>query len=270
MKAIQNGASDIFNLVVNSATVTMIPWFFYGNKTGLNTKVEIYPGKGVPVDDPSQVVFARFQNNPQAYQGFIDLFITLWERVSSIGDLQLGRPAESRKPTATEIMSVIQEGNIKHNYQAKVFREDFIDLVKTIYDLYYQNMPFDKQFMYHGQPVAIPRSLMQRGYKFKLTGSTEIANKLIERKENEDFYGMLRGDDMIDPVRLIADLVKAYKPEADPTEYINPQINQLWAILQENPEIMQVIQKYMNDKMQIAQEIENAGNVPKQGVQAVS
>ena len=57
IKSIQNGASDIFNMVVNVATVTMIPWFLYTDKAGIDGDAVITPGKGIKVDDPSQVTF---------------------------------------------------------------------------------------------------------------------------------------------------------------------------------------------------------------------
>ena len=256
IKSVQGGASDIFNLVVNIATVCMIPWFIYGDKAGLEKDVELYPGKGVKADDPAAVVFPKFNIQPHQYIEFINLFISIWERLGSIGDLQLGRP--SQKPggtTATETLAVIQEGNIKHNYQGNVFKEEFIALLRTIYDFYYQKMPITTSHMYKGKEIQIPRSQMRRVKKFKLTGSTELANKLIERRENEDLYNLLGENPIANPVKVIEDLIKAYKPDANAADYIKPEINQFAMLLEENPELPQIIAKYMQDKIEINEEI---------------
>ena len=263
IQSVQGGASDIFNLVVNIATVCMIPWFIYGDKAGLESDVELYPGKGVKADDPNAVVFPKFNIQPHQYIEFINLFISIWERLGSIGDLQLGRRADSGGHTATEALAVIQEGNIKHNYQGNVFKEEFISLLRTVYDLYYQKMPINTTYMYKGQGIQIPRSEMRRVKKFKLTGSTELANKLIERKENEDLYTMLGDNPIANPVKVLEDLIKAYKPDANAAEYIKPEINQFVMLLEENPELPQIIAKYMQDKMEIVQELggEDAGPI---------
>jgi hypothetical protein len=247
LKSIQDGASDIFNLVINSSTITMMPWFLYSDKAGLPKNPKIYPGVGIPCDNPSEVVFPRFATNPDQHTGFIDMFMNLWERLGSIGDLQVGRNAESGT-TATEVMAVIEEGNLKHNYQGDVLKEDFKEIIKTIWDLYYKNMPINKQFVYQGQQINIPRQLMERTVNFTLTGSTNMANKLIERKENEVMFQQLRPDPIINPIKLVEDIVKTYKPNANAAEYINPEINQVLGVLQANPEIKEIISNYMKEK----------------------
>lgn len=254
IQSIQDGATDLFNMVVNVATVTMIPWFMYTDKTGMESDAEITPGKGIRVDDTSQILFPRFNQNPRSYIVFIEMFMSLWEKLGSIGDIQIGRLSESRKDaTATETMAAIQEGNIKHNYQSMSLKEDFISVIKTIYDLYYQKMEFNKEFLFHGQPVKIPRAAMRRNYKFKLVGSTDLSNKVLEIQKTQQMYQSLRADPVTNPIQLVTDLVQGFKPDSDPRKYINPQISQLIGALQQNPEIMQVIQQYMMQKQQQTQ-----------------
>lgn len=262
IKSIQNGASDIFNMVVNVATVTMIPWFLYTDKAGMDGEAVITPGKGIKVDDPSNIVFPRFNQNPRSYIVFIEMFMSLWEKLGSIGDIQIGRLSESRKDaTATETMAAIQEGNIKHNYQSKAFKEEFMSLIRTLYDLYYQKMPHDKTFIYRGKPMQIPRMAMKRKYKFKLSGSTDMSNKVLEMQKNEQMYKTLRQDPITNPIELIGNLVESFKPDSDKTKYINPQINQLVMALQQNPEIMQVIGQYLQQKQQQVQQQQQAQQV---------
>jgi hypothetical protein len=44
-----------------SSTITMMPWFLYSDKAGLPKNPKIYPGAGIPCDNPSEVVFSRFE-----------------------------------------------------------------------------------------------------------------------------------------------------------------------------------------------------------------
>jgi len=147
---------------------------------------------------------------------------------------------------------LIQEGNIKHNYQSKTFKEDFLSIVKTIYDLYYQYMPYDKTIVHAGEEMPFPRRAMRRPYNFRLTGSTEQSNKLIERKENEDMFNMLRQDPLLNPMKLVEDLLKSYGRE-DVKSYIDPELNQIMQLFLTYPE--EVIQALM-PIMQALQESE--------------
>lgn len=251
IKGIQDGASDFFNAVLNSADICMLPWYFYEESSGVRGDQKIYPGKGVPVDSVKGILFPNFNVNPAAYLSFVEVFIQLWERAGSIANPQMGRPNEGKK-TATEIMTVVQEGNIKFNYQAQTTKDEFIDLLQTLYDLYYQYMPFNKQFVYAGKPVQIPRQAMRRGYKFSLSGSTETANKMIERKETEDLLALTQNNPLCNPMEPLKDLLKAYG-RTDVDSYINPQINALIKSFLQNPEIPQVIQSYLKTKAETAQ-----------------
>jgi hypothetical protein len=226
MRSIQNGASDTFNLLINSAFMAIIPWFLYSDKTGLPNDVEIVPGQGIKVDDPNSVTFPKVNIDTRGFIQVFDVWLQLWERLGSIGDLQVGK-ASQKADTATETMTVIQEGNIKHNYQATVMKAEFLALIKTIYDLYYKNMPFDTTFFYHGEEVMVSRHTMRRPLTFRLTGSTDLSNKVLELRKNEQLYNTLRQDPIVNPIELVENLIKSFKPDESPEKYINPEISQL-------------------------------------------
>ncbi|MFA5410110.1 MAG: hypothetical protein WC343_15150, partial [Bacilli bacterium] len=178
LKAIQAGASDVFNMITNIGYLTMMPWFFYDAKSGLRGQIELVPGKGIKVDDVQGIRFQEFRINPAQYIQFLNLFVSFWERVGSIGDWQLGRTNEQGgRKTATEVMSVIQEGNIKHNYQSETLKEEYLGILELLYDLYYERMSPDRAFIYGGRQVRVPYEAMRRGYRFVLASSTESANK---------------------------------------------------------------------------------------------
>jgi len=256
MKAIQDGASDMFSQLMNVVTICMMPWYFYEKGAGVEGKQDIFPGAGVKVSDISKIKFAEYRINPRDYIEFINLWFQLWERIGGISDPQMGKTADQAR-TATEILTVVEEGNIKHNYQSLTFKEEFLQILRTLYDLYYQYMPYDKTTEVAGEEIPIPRALMRRPNNFRLTGSTDKANRLIERKENEDIFKMLRADPLVDPVKIIMDLIIGYNRD-DAESYIKPEIGQLMAAIAADPNVLQVIngalQQYMTQVVQAGQE----------------
>lgn len=253
LKSVQNGASDFFNSVLNAAYICMIPWFFYEESAGIPNDMEIEPGKGVAVDSVKGILFPNFSVQPQVYISFIELFMQLWERIGSIANPQMGRPDDAKK-TATEIMMVIQEGNIKFDYQSASTRDEFVAFLKSIYDLYYQHMPYNHQHIYNGEATLIPRREMKRNFKFVLTGSTATANKMLERKEAEDVYAILSQNPLANPMSALEDLLKAHG-KTNLKRYINPQAKQLLDLLAVAPELPEVAGRYLQSKAEIEQEV---------------
>ena len=254
LKGIQNGASDLFNALLNIAYVVMIPGGFYEDTAGLRGKIEREPGQWIKVDNVKGVLPFQYNINPAAYLQFLETFLSLWERAGSISNPQMGHPDDKQK-TATEIMMVVQEGNAKFDYQSKTTRDEFLAILKTLYDLYYQWMPYKPvQMIYNGKPVQIPRQLMRRGYKFSLTGSTAAANKMIERKEAEEVNALAGGNPLMNPMTALEELLKAYG-KTDMQRYINPKIRQIIETFLQNPEIEGIVGKYMQDKQQIAAQV---------------
>ena len=245
MKAIQKGASNIFNRMMNVADVVLLPWYFYESGAGLPSGTQkIMPGEGVEVENVTKILFPKWNIDVGQYNVLFNTFISLWERLSAMSEPRTGK-VSTQKKTATEIMSVIEEGNVRFNYQSETFKEEFLGIVRTLYDLYYQWMPYEKLIMYGGKEVPLPRREMRRPYKFRLTGSTDKANRLIERKENEDIFNMTSQDPLFNPIKVREDLLKSYGKE-NVEDYISPEIYQLVQVFLAAPEeVMQALQPIM-------------------------
>jgi hypothetical protein len=272
LKGIQQASTDMFNLFMNISILIMIPWYLYSNKAGIKKDQKIYPGVGVECDDPREVVFPGFKANMGDALKALEFLFQLWEKAGNVGGVQTGQIDRGKADVkATEVMAAVQEANIKFNYSASTVQEDFINYLRTIYDLYYQNMPYDKAFIHQGQPVPIPRPMMRQKSKFRLTGSTELSNKLMERREAETAYGQLRKDPLMNPLPLIEKVIKSYYPDDDPKEFINQDIQMYAMAVQRNPELPQVIGQYLQGKavaqaaqQQMAQG-QGGGSPPQQG-----
>lgn len=259
IKAIQEGATKTFNTAINVAEVTMIPWFLFTDATGLDKHqggIELAAGKGIPVDSIEGLYFPRFSINPDQILKWIDLWVSFWERLISIGDLQVGRSG-SKDTTATETMAVIQEGNIKHNYQSASIQDDFVEIIRTLYDMYYQHMPLDKTFLWNGQQVPVNRASMKRKYKFKLTGSTDLSNKLIERKEKETFHAFALSDPNINPLKASEELIKSYG-YTDIKQWISPGIQGIVNTIMQTPGASEVVQQTLQQYIVQMQEAQKA------------
>ena len=267
LRGIQEGSSDVFNLFLNTAILIILPWYLYSNKAGIKAGQTIQPGMGVECDDPSGVVFPKFNMEPGLIMKAIEIFFQMWEKAGNIGDVQTGQINQGKADVkATEIMAAIQEANIKFNYNSNTVRDDFVDFLRTVYDLYYQHMPFDKKFQFRGQEIQIPRQDMRRKYKFRLMGSTDLSNKLVERRDSEQMYATFRQDPLINPVPIIEKVLKAYDSDMDPAEIIDQDVNMYLAAKQQNPELPQVIGQYLQQKA-VAQQAQAVmtGQQPGQG-----
>ncbi len=256
MKAVQEGSSDIFNRMIDAALVILIPWFFFDERSGLSGQIDLYPGKGVEVTSVEGIKFPTFNINAAHYLTFLQFLVTLWERIGSVGDWQIGVPSQpGGRRTKAEVMSVLQEGAIKHNYQARTMKDEYLAVIESLYDLYYQYMPAGKTIMVKGQETTMPRREMRRGYKFTLRGSTDLASKAAVRNDAMQLWQIASKDPLFNPIPVREELLKSFgKHEWE--KYINPQIMQMIQVVLQNPEIMdKIIQPYLQTKAQVAQSV---------------
>lgn len=269
MQSIQDGASMSFNLAINTGNIKLLPWGFYGAKSGLDklkgrdTQLQLGIGKMLKVDSTADILFPQMNGDPGGFVQFMEIWMGFWERAFNIGDLQVGRP---KGDTATETLAVIQEGNIAHNYRSKRSKSGFLGIIQTLWDLYFAWMPLDKTIKIKGQDAPLPRQLMARGYKLRLTATTEMANKLIERRQNEDFFNLTGTAGMPqiwNPIKVAEDLVKSYGKDA-PEEYINPAVSQVAQIAMTAPQVVPVMIAAAQQAMAVAQQIQQGGEAKAQ------
>lgn len=256
MKAVQGGASDIFNRMIDAALVILIPWFFFDERSGLSGEMDLYPGKGVEVASVEGIKFPTFNINAAHYLTFLQFLVTLWERIGSVGDWQIGVPTKSSgRRTKAEVQNVLQEGAIKHNYQARTTKDEYLSIIEVLYDLYYQYMPAKKTFMYNGQETVIPRKEMKRGYRFTLRGSTDLASKAAVRQDALQLWQIASKDPLFNPIPVREELLKSFGKH-EWQKYLDPKIMQMIQVLLQNPEIMeQVIRPYLQTKAEVVKNV---------------
>lgn len=268
LQQVQDAGSETFNLVLNSAWVCVIPWFFYTPDSGLTGEMELAPGKGVATPDPKGVVFPSFNVNPAQFIEFINMFFSLWERLSSVSDVQVGRTPEvtgRRAETATATLAQIQESQVKHAYTGTSLRDEFMEIVQLMYDLYYTHMPMERLWEQEGEKKIISKSAMRQKRKWVLTGSTDVANKYLDRKQAEDLFNLLKDVPIMNLPELIEDLLRKYdKPK--PEDYIDPNVNIILKIYLADPQgFMQTVKEYVAMREVQAEAEGGGGEVPQEG-----
>jgi len=213
------------------------------------------------VDSVQDILFPQMNGDPAGFLGFMQAWMGFWEKIFSIGELQIGVESQGQKETATASLAKIQEGNISHNYRSKRGKSGFLGIIQTLWDLYFAWMPLDKSIKIKGQDVPLPRQVMARGYKLRLTASSEMANKLIKRRENEDFAtmtGVSGNPGLWNQVKVAEDLAKAYEKD-NPGEYVNPGVAQVSQIAMQAPQLVPVMIQAAQQAIALAQTMEEGG-----------
>ena len=80
-------------------------------------------------------------------------------------------------------------------------------------------------------------------------------------QKTEGLYKTVRQDPLANGKKLLEDIIKVYRPDANEEEYINPLANQLFQVVEQHPEIMQVVQQFMQQQQQQAGQQQQAQQV---------
>jgi len=258
IKGIQDGVDAMWNRCVNSADITMTPWGFI--KKGLaglrKSKIEVYPGNLVEIENPEAINFPNLSAfQPAQFVPLILQYVAFFERTLNVTDYMQGRESQTlgkKGSTATGTLAILQEGKIKFEYRGGITHVDYLELFKNIHDLCVSNMSIEEHISIVGQPVLKYSATDE--YQFLLEGSDLISNRFVERQENEAFLnGIVPFMDLVNPITLLKDHLRSYEKEPI-EEYINP-------------ELMQLIQQYLATKA-IEKEMVARGLPPELAQQA--
>jgi hypothetical protein len=201
------------------------------------------------------VQFPKFNIDPAKFVQFINIFFSLWEKLSSVTDVHTGQEPKvqgRRHQTATAAMMQVQEANVKHSYSSKQFQEEFSELLDMIYDLYYMHAPMSLIQESEGQKRIINKAQMRKRKRFILTGTTETSNKYVDRLEAESLYNLAKEDPIANRPECFIELLKSYGKD-HPEKYIDPNINAILQVYEKNPQgFMAVFQQIMMAAQQAA------------------
>ncbi len=250
-----NGIDDLYNLMIDSGTIEVIPWFFLEEGPGAdNIDLRVTPGRGIPIPKGSNPVFPKLGVKSPVFIEFINLLLGFFERMISLSDNAVGASTAGRgNQTFRGMALTVQEGNIKHQYQGSQLQDHFADLLSDIRLLYAQYMPWGvKRRVFENNQwhfTEMDTQSIQGNFDMYVKVSDASANKLLQRQEANELYQLLGQNPIIDQTKTTGDLLKAY--EKNPGDgYIQQQFVFMMQAIVQFPEIAQMVQQFVQQKQQ--------------------
>ena len=259
------GIDDLFNQMVDSGLVQIIPWFFFNEAPGFeNLDLKLAPGKGIPIGKDTNVTFPTLGVTATQILSFIEALLGFFERTVGLSDYTLGREsgtAGKGGETYSGMALIVNEGNIGHQYKGETLRDTFELILTDVLSLYAQNMPLDaKQRIFeNNQWVFRPLDVLsiQGNYDIKIDVSDSSANKMLSRKEAVEQHSILKGNPIVNLQQTTEDVLKAYGKKST-EKYIKPEFPFVLQTVMENPEVVKMLQQYVQQKAQQARETQIA------------
>ena len=187
--------NNLFNFSINCLMLQILPWGFYRIGSSFKPEeVRLSPGVMIPVDDVNDVKMAQFPASAQLVEGVVMLIMSFIERQTGISAPQMGKEFPTRK-TATEVKTIMSEGNVKHEDRILCFQDQFSDLLKGVYNLYRQNQATGRTGrITQGEDYRFFQLFsafdQMPDFDFLILGTLTTGNKAIEREDNMGLYSV--------------------------------------------------------------------------------
>lgn len=247
--------NDCLNQMIDSGTVQINPWFFYGSDAGIQNELDISPGGANPVvGNANSIVFPNLGVKANVYIEFINLITAYLERLVALSSYQSGAEDQvmgQGAGTASGMRMILQEAQIKHSYQAKPIKEQLGEIIKLDMLLYAWYMPTDVDIVLPGGGAIrkVNVDALQQDYDFTLRISDSAYNQMMARYEAQELLALSAQMPFANQVELFKDLLAAYDKK-NANSYIDQNFMALLQVSTQNPEIIQVVQQYMQQKSQ--------------------
>lgn len=188
MESTHDVVKTLVDLGLDSGILANWPFFFYRASSNMRPEVvRMSFGEGYPLSDPkNDVYFPSMGNQNQSFMfNAVSMFTAVQERLSNIGDLQLGRvPAgkASALRTVAGMQTVLSQGDARPE---RVLRRFFMGLAQIFQNFHALNevkLPPKKRFMLCGpidprkDPYAIVESPNAIRGNFRFTFSANALN----------------------------------------------------------------------------------------------
>ena len=188
MEGLHDLMKQFFDQGGDAGTVANAPNFFYRASSNMRPEIiRLSPGEGYPLTDPkNDVNVVQMGNQNQSFTfNMVTMLQQIEERLTNIGDLQLGRvPAgkASALRTVSGMQTVLSQGDARPE---RVLRRFFLGLAQIFENFHALNevkLPEKKRFMLYGpidprhDPYRIVESPNAIRGKFRFTFSANVLN----------------------------------------------------------------------------------------------
>ena len=188
MEGLHDMMKQFFDQGGDAGTLANAPFGFYRASSSMRPEIlSLSPGELYPLSDPkNDVHFPTFGNQSQSFMfNMVTLITQIQERLTNIGDLQLGRVPQGKASalrTVSGMQTVLAQGDARPE---RVLRRFFIGLAQIFENFHALNevkLPRKKRFMLAGpvDPKTDPYRVVEspnaiRG-KFRFTFSANALN----------------------------------------------------------------------------------------------
>jgi hypothetical protein len=243
MEGIHDLTKQFFDQGGDAGTLGNAPFGFYRAASNMRQEtIRMMPGEMYPLSDPQRDVhFPQLGNPNQAFMfNMLSVLNTWGEKVSSIGDLQMGRVPQGKASalrTVSGMQTVLAQGEARPE---RVLRRFFIGLAQVFQNFHALNeqlLPAKKRFMLLGPNVdpnkevygeVGDRSQIRGPFRFTFSANALNTSKEALQGALQDVMGVVFQPLMIQlgmakpdgMYRLARDYIRARGP--DPDKYLSP------------------------------------------------
>ena len=160
MEGLHDLQKQIIDQTIDNGTITNVPFFFYRQTGSMRPEViRMWPGEGYPVSDPKNDIY--FPQLPQQGMNFgfnmIQVLNQMEERLTSVGDLQLGRVPQGKASalrTVRGMQTILQQGDARPERILRRFFMCLTELYAQMHELNQAFLPKGKQYRIAGMVRA--------------------------------------------------------------------------------------------------------------------
>jgi len=180
MEGLHDFKTHVFNQMGDAADIEIQPFFTYKPTAAMNPeRYEIFPGAGIPQQNPGDVTFGRVQPTATAIAiNEVSLADQMEEKLTAIGDLQFGRIPTGKSSalrTAGGVTQLLAQGEARPE---RILRRFFL-MLRDLFSLMYQ----------------LDRGFLDEKKRFRVIGIAEPSeDPFVEIDKREDLSGQYTFD----------------------------------------------------------------------------
>lgn len=263
--------NDLINQMIDTGTIEISPAFFYDPaQLGLKAdEIEWYPGAMNPCTNPQAIQQVQTSLKSTAYIEYINLILGFVERISAVTSYSDGvqdMTMASGAGTAAGMRMLLNEAQTKRNYQTKSMRESLEELILTDLRLYAWYMPFGEKMMINGALQEPDIKALQGDYAVTIRISDSANNDMLARLDTVELFNLVSQAPFVDQVEMVKQVLAAYQ-QRNPDKFIRPEFAIVLQAVSQNPQVVQVIQQFMQQQAQqqkVAQMQQNIADATQQ------
>lgn len=188
--SLQKEVDAMHNIRIDFGVLSTMPFGFYRPSSGMDPKrMDLEPGKLIPVNDPqSDVFFPQLGNRTFFTDSEESSLLAYIERLISISDINLGRiGGQGAARTATGVSTIVSENNANLDIFIKRMQRGWKKFLRLLFQNLQRRMPKEMWIRIAGDdgkmyPFRIQRDDIRFNYDFDIDANSINSNKGVTRE----------------------------------------------------------------------------------------